>query len=210
MANEPRGPRGFPDWETLYKSQAVETMPWFHPSLDPDLDRALKDRGLVAGSLLDVGSGPGTQAVALAQRGFSVTATDISGTAVAKARERAAAEGTRLEFVRDDILDTKLKGPFDLAFDRGCFHVLPPDRRPDYVRTLARLLRPAGILFLKCFSDLQPGDQGPHRLSPDMVREAFASTFEVVSIERTVYQGGLVPNPQALFCTLVRPAQGGK
>ena len=40
---------------------------------------------------LDVGSGPGTQAIALARRGFRVTATDLSVAAVEGARQRARA-----------------------------------------------------------------------------------------------------------------------
>ena len=29
--------KDFPDWETLYKSQKVETMPWYNENLDSDL-----------------------------------------------------------------------------------------------------------------------------------------------------------------------------
>ncbi len=66
--------RNLPDWETLYRDQPVETMPWFHAGLDPDLDRALKERKITRGAVLDLGTGPGTQAIALAERGFAVTA----------------------------------------------------------------------------------------------------------------------------------------
>lgn len=31
----------FPNWEQLYQEKAVESMPWFNPDLDPDLEQAL-------------------------------------------------------------------------------------------------------------------------------------------------------------------------
>jgi hypothetical protein len=107
---------------------------------------------------------------------------------------------------QDDVLTTRLAGPFDLIFDRGCFHVLPPERRPDYASTIAGLLRPGGYFFLKYFSQLQPGTQGPHRFTPEQIWAIFGSQLQVQSIEETVYQGTLDPLPRALFCVLQRDA----
>src|ERR671931_146166 len=83
----------FPGWEAMYQQQAIETMPWFYPELDDDLQQALDQRGLRSGSALDLGTGPGTQAMQLAQRGFDVTATDISQAAVGLAQAKAEAQG---------------------------------------------------------------------------------------------------------------------
>jgi cyclopropane fatty-acyl-phospholipid synthase-like methyltransferase len=197
-------PPVFPGWDERYRQQAVESMPWFYPELDDDLRHALDQLGLQSGRALDLGTGPGTQAMQLAQRSFEVTATDISETAIRLAREKAAAQGLSITWQQDDILATRLSGPFDLIFDRGCFHVLPPERRPDYVFTTAGLLKPGGFFFLKCFSHLQAGPQGPHRFTPEQIRALFRSQFQVRSITETVYQGTLDPLPRALFCVMQR------
>ncbi len=105
----------------------------------------------------------------------------------------------------DDDL-RQASGQFDLIFDRGCFHVLPPEWRQDYVSTVAGLLKPGGYFFLKCFSHLQPGTQGPHRFTPEQIREIFGSRLQVHSVNETVYQGTLDPLPQALFCVFQREA----
>ena len=194
--------RQFPGWDAMYQQQAIETMPWFYPELDDDLRQALDQLGLRSGSALDLGTGPGTQAMQLAWRGFAVTAADISEAAIRLAREKAEAQGITVTWQHDDVLATRLSGPFDLIFDRGCFHVLPPERRPDYVSTVAGLLKPGGYFFLKCFSHLQPGTQGPHRFTPEQIRAIFGSQLQVQSIEETVYQGTLDPLPRALFCVL--------
>jgi cyclopropane fatty-acyl-phospholipid synthase-like methyltransferase len=196
----------FPGWEERYQQQAVETMPWFYPELDDDLRRALDHLGLRNGRALDLGTGPGTQAMPLAQRGFDGTATDISAAAIRLAREKAEAQGLTISWQQDDILSTRLIGPFDLIFDRGCFHVLPPERRSDYVATIARLLKPGRFFFLKCFSHLQPGTQGPNRFRPEEIQAIFSRQLEVCSVTETVYQGTLDPLPRALFCVMRRAA----
>src|SRR5216117_202455 len=81
------GPTG--DWETLYATSDVATLPWYNPALDTDIERALKAHRLRSGRILDLGTGPATQAMNLAKRGFDVLATDISSSAIAKAKAAA-------------------------------------------------------------------------------------------------------------------------
>ncbi|MBI1882405.1 MAG: methyltransferase domain-containing protein [Chloroflexi bacterium] len=194
----------FPIWEKLYQEHEIEAMPWFNPKLDDDLKKALDELGLRGGSTLDLGTGPGTQAIQLARIGFEVMATDIAGAAIRLARAKAEEQGLDIIWMQDDILDTRLAQQFDLIFDRGCFHVLAPERRQDYVRIVNGLLKPGGYLFLKCFSHLQPGEQGPFRFTPDQIQGIFRSRLKVLSIKETVYQGTLDPLPRALFCVMRR------
>jgi 2-polyprenyl-3-methyl-5-hydroxy-6-metoxy-1,4-benzoquinol methylase len=189
---------------TLYKQDVIEKLPWYWPALDPDLDAALARHGLTSGHVLDQGTGPGTQAIALSERGFEVTASDVSAAAIAYAAQRAKERGVKVSFVQDDVLACRLTGPFDAIFDRGCFHVLAPEQRAGYVETVHRLLAPSRWLFVKTFSHHQPGEQGPHRFAPEDLRGIFGGTFEVVEILDTVYQGQLDTYPKALFATLRR------
>ena len=199
-------PLGFPNWEELYRSDGIEALPWYWPSIDPDLEAALARHRVAPGRALDQGAGPGTQAIALAERGFAVTATDVSPAALAYAERKAKAHGVAVSFVEDDVLATRLAEPFDLIFDRGCFHVIDPDQRAGYVESMQRLLKPSGWLFLKTFSHLQPGTEGPHRFSPDDIRRLFGDRhrFEVVETLSTVYHGQLGFYPKALFSAIKR------
>ncbi|WP_437926511.1 class I SAM-dependent methyltransferase [Sorangium sp. So ce291] len=194
--------RNFPDWQELYRSTPAESLPWYQATLDPDLEQALDRCQVGGGRALDLGTGPGTQAFALAARGFDVTGTDLSHAAIEQAVAQAAQRGIAARFLQDDVLDSRLDGRFDVIFDRGCFHCLPPERRGDYVSTLKRLVAPGGFFFLKCFSVLEPFDQGPYRFTPEALREIFGADFEVLSSVETVYQGTLEQPPRALFAVL--------
>ena len=47
--------KDFPDWDTLYKSQKVETMPWYNENFDSDLEKELDERRIINdGKFLDL------------------------------------------------------------------------------------------------------------------------------------------------------------
>ena len=187
------------NWEQLYQEQDVESMPWFNANLDPDIEKSLTKLNFTTGNVLDIGTGPGTQAMILAERGFQVTATDLSETAIQKAAAKAQEKGLNIHWQQDDILNSKIQGKFDLIIDRGCFHVFPPENRQDYVNVVDSLLKSQGYLLLKCFSHLETREGGPHRFTPEQIKEIFNPKLQVMSLEETVYHGNLDPHPLALF-----------
>jgi len=205
MAGPPgaTGPTG--DWEKLYATSDVATLPWYNPDLDTDIERALKEHRLRNARILDLGTGPATQAMNLAKRGFDVLATDISSSAIRKAKAAAKSAGLSIEFRVDNVITSKLEANLvDVIMDRGVFHVLPKDKRPTYVQTVHRVLRPRGWLFLKCFSDKEPGTWGPFRIAESELRGYFDGPFEIQSVVDSVFQGNVKPLPKALFATFRR------
>jgi hypothetical protein len=68
------------------------------------------------------------------------------------------------------------------VIDCGLFHCLSDDGRRRYVRGLARVVEPGGRLFLMCFSDEEPGDEGPRRVSRRELDDAFADGWDVESV----------------------------
>jgi SAM-dependent methyltransferase len=187
--------KDFPDWEILYKSQKIETMPWYNENFDTDLEKELDDRKIINyGKFLDLGNGPATQAIWLAKRGLRVIGSDLSEAAINRARKIYANEKS-VNFIVDDILNTNLKeNEFSYIFDRGCFHILSPGDRQKYIKQIKRILKANGILFLKCFSDKEPMQEGPYKFSQDEIRDLF---------NESVYHGTLDPFPRALFVVTI-------
>ncbi len=196
--------RGFPEWDSMYKNQQVETMPWYNEKLDSDLEEEIsKQKALHKGRFLDLGTGPATQAVQIARKGHLVTGSDISQAAIHRAKEVYGSE-PNVSFVVDNILHSNFKeDEYDYIFDRGCFHVLHPSDRLTYVKQIKRILKEDDILFLKCFSINEKREGGPYRFSKKKISEIFEKeSFKVIKIKDTVYQGTLDPLPAALFVVL--------
>jgi len=201
MSEGSQSEKNFPNWDNLYKNQNVETMPWYNKNLDSDLEEELEKRIITKGRILDLGTGPATQAVQLSKKGLQVIGSDISEAAINIARE--VYDYDKISFIVDDILNSTIKDKsFDYVFDRGCFHVLPIEKRPVYIREINRILGDNGILFLKCFSTKEPRQEGPYKFSEDEIRQLFRNDFVIISVKDTVYQGTLDPLPKALFVVM--------
>lgn len=187
----------FPDWDSFYKQNDVEVMPWYEKNLDLDLSEEIQF--LKKGNFLDLGMGPGTQAIELAKKGFRVTGSDISRSAIEKARLSTK----NVNFEIDDILNSKFESEsFDYILDRGCFHVLSIDDRETYLNQIKRILKKNGIIFLKCMSKDEknlPDDKGPHKFFKNEIVHYFQNDFDIKKSKDTVYYGTLKPLPKALF-----------
>ncbi|HEX3784312.1 MAG TPA: class I SAM-dependent methyltransferase [Pseudonocardiaceae bacterium] len=156
-------------WDRFYADRA-RPVPFFVAKSDENLVSHL-DRGLIRpGRALDLGCGPGRNALRLAEAGFTVDAVDLSPAAIDWATERAREAGAEIRFLRGDAftdLATELTGPYDLIYDSGCFHHLPPHRRVSYRALLDRALAPGGHFSLTCFT----ADEGSARPDEDFYRE---------------------------------------
>ncbi|MFD0020004.1 class I SAM-dependent methyltransferase [Streptomyces sp. NPDC058382] len=141
-------------WDDFYADRS-KPVPFFVPKPDENLD-SLLERGLIEpGRALDLGCGPGRNAIHLASRGFEVDAVDLSPAAVHWAESRAAEAGVQVRFRCGDAFDLlagEPEQPYDLIYDSGCFHHLPPHRRVSYLALVERALAPGGQLALTCFA----------------------------------------------------------
>ena len=149
------------------------------------------------GKALELGCGTGTNAVAMAQRGWQVTAVDFSARAIQHARRKARQARARIHFLRRDAsrLDD-MTGPFDFALDIGCFHSLKPAARSRYVSALTRLLRPQGVYMLYAF--LHPVEGWPAEAE---IRQLLGSNFDLTALEHGEFNG----RPSGWFSWTRRP-----
>ena len=138
----------------------------------------------VTSPVLDAGCGTGDAALFFAARGHRVTGIDFLDEPIRRARLKAAERGLSVEFLVKDALTLGDGGErFASVIDSGLFHVLSDDDRRRYVRGLAQVVEPGGRLFLMCFSDEEPGTEGPRRVSRQELYGAFADGWEVESVQ---------------------------
>ncbi len=77
---------------------------------------------------------------------------------------------------------------FDNVIDSGLLHVFNDEDRRRYVDGLAAVLKPGGRLFLLCFSDEEPGTQGPRRVPKKELHAALSAGWAIESIEPSRYE----------------------
>ncbi|NQY35002.1 MAG: class I SAM-dependent methyltransferase [Alteromonadaceae bacterium] len=209
-------------WETKNKEMYTQsdnenTWPWFSKELDSDVIDFIGTDKITSTKILDLGTCSGTQAIALAKMGYDVVGTDVSTTALNQAIELAKdlpAE-TKLEFLIDDILDTKLNDEqFDLIIDRGCFHSICCISTKKYIACLKRLLKPGGKIILKTMSlkeqrfvgyDTFAGQQipMPYRFDEEILRNIFSAHFTIEKIEDSFFYSSVVNPPAQAILTIL-------
>jgi SAM-dependent methyltransferase len=107
---------------------------------------------MTPGRALDVGCGEGADAIWLAEQGWTVTAIDISGVAISRAKSAAKVAGVSVEWVSGDALEVSLPArSFDLVSLQ--YPALPKAGGEEAVRALLDTLRPGGVL-LAVYHDL--------------------------------------------------------
>jgi SAM-dependent methyltransferase len=115
-------------------------------------ERALLGRSLRPGMrLLDIGCGPGREAIGFAHEGLAVTAVDLVPAMVQLARARARAAGVPVTFeVADPLTFDAAPESFDAVYlSPGVYaHIPGRARRIETLQRLGRLLAPEGFVVL--------------------------------------------------------------
>jgi SAM-dependent methyltransferase len=196
MAEPPRR-----DFEAAYRQGPP---PWDVGRPQPEIVR-LAEEGEIVGDVLDVGCGTGENALHLAGLGRRVMGIDAAPTAIARAREKAAARGLAVPFLVADALDlAKLRRRFETVVDCGLFHTFGPEQRRAYAGSLCEVLSPGGTLHVLCFPDEEPPGPGPHRISESDLGDAFRSIFALTRIRPGRFERLHEDAARAWVATLVR------
>lgn len=130
-------------WESRYRGHAG------HRSTEPSPQLVAEVAALTPGAALEAGCGEGADAAWLAQRGWRVTAVDVSPTALDRARRYAATRGRavaeRIQWVEADLLGGP---PTTQVFDLVTSHyVHPAGPVEDLIRHLAGAVAAGGTLL---------------------------------------------------------------
>jgi SAM-dependent methyltransferase len=191
-------------WENRYR--AGDT-PWDTGRPSAELAAVLDSGVIQPCRALELGCGTGTNAVYLAQRGFSVTAVDLSAAAIARAQSRAGDEHVVMEFLVDDVCNfyAPLK-TFDFVFDRGCYHCARRDNLPGFLATLERVTKSGTkYLLLAGNANEQTEAPGPPRVHEHEIRAELGALFIVDWIRPFRFEDpGGVEGPLGWSCLLTQ------
>jgi SAM-dependent methyltransferase len=137
-------------FEPLYAAAArgEATVPWDDRVPNPHVVAWLDRESPPPGRALDVGTGRGDTAEALAVRGHRVVAFDVSPSAIDQARRRFPASAVRWAVA--DVLSPPAEwdAAFDLVVECYTLQVLPPSARGRVIDALRRFVAPGGTLLV--------------------------------------------------------------
>ncbi|MER2009108.1 MAG: class I SAM-dependent methyltransferase [Psychrobacillus sp.] len=145
-----REPKFF--WDDFYRDRKRE-VPFFTVKPDENLVQYVERNIFKQGNVLELGCGPGRNAIYLANKGFAVDAVDISKETIQWATERAKKENIDVNFICQNIFELNIQeGSYDIVYDSGCFHHIAPHRRMSYIQLIQRALKFGGYFAITCFS----------------------------------------------------------
>jgi SAM-dependent methyltransferase len=157
--------------------------PWDTGVPNPELVRVVEAGGLPGRSLLEIGSGTGTNAVELAKRGYQVTAVDLVGLAVQRGIDRAKEAGVSVRFLTGDFTKLELGGPFESVFDSGVYHGIRQRDLSGFVSALQLLTRPKSRWLSLTGSSRDQNPNGPPTVSETEIRRELETTFRVLELK---------------------------
>ena len=141
-------PVGF--FEPLYVAAAAgrDAVPWDRGAPHPLVEEWAADAEGAGRSALVVGSGLGADAELLAERGFAVTAFDVSPTAIASTRERFP--DSAVDYCVANLLDPPAawRGAFDLVLESLTVQSMPPEFHAPAIAGVAGMVAPGGTLLV--------------------------------------------------------------
>lgn len=173
-------------WQSRYDSRDT---PWDLGGPSPHFERLLQQSPAwlqPPGRVAVLGAGRGHDAARFAQAGFTVVAFDYAPGALAEAQRLYGDWVTQgcLRLEQMDVLtlgrekDTPWTHAFDWVLEHTCFCAIHPQSRPDYVRTVKRILQPAGCL-VGVFWEHDGQDGPPYSSTLDDVQRVFGPEWRI-------------------------------
>ena len=136
------------------------------------------------GHMIVLGCGRGHDAIFFARHGFDVVGVDFAHAAIEEARQTAERVPSGITFVEHDMytLPASYDHTFKYVVEHTCLTAVPPEKRPDYVQLVLRLLAEDGVylaLFLAHGQPIAP----PFDISEEEIHTLFDPYFTIERLE---------------------------
>ena len=168
----------YDQWDQTYREYPLKSLGWERGKPRLILVEFVEKGLIKKGKTLDLCCGAGTNTVYLAEKGFEVTAIDISPRAIEYAKEKAEHAKVKINFRIQSFVDLPFGDEeFDFAFDMGCFHHAQVEDRIIFIKGVHRVLKKGGSCLLTCFS-YKNGPAWNHFTEKQIV-SLFSGYFEI-------------------------------
>lgn len=170
------------DWRQAWKKG---TTPWDAGTSPPALQYLLARGQIPAGRIFVPGCGTGYDLATLARADREVVGLDLSDEARAAFLAVHDDLSGSVSYEVGDFFSYEPEEAFDFVWDYTFFCALDPQQRRAWAGTMARLVRPSGLLatLLFPFEDPLSGREGPPwPINTDLVRGLIEVSFEEMEV----------------------------
>ena len=177
----PHGPKGaalMERWDAPYRRERLPGWDVGRPC--SHLVKAVEDKTFKPGRAIVFGCGSGTNAIYLASKGFEVTGVDVAPSALTVAAQKARQANVEVDWLLADVVALPKLQPYDLIFDRGCYHHICQYDSPGYVEALRRLSHAGTRALILAGSPADGNSGGPPRVKEETIRMDFSTLFDFV------------------------------
>ena len=170
-----------------------------HRSIQPAREVAQQLSLKADRSLLDLGGGPGTYALAFLKHNPTLHATVMDRPAaldVARMLAEQSSFGTRLTYQGGDFLTARIAGTYDVVWYSNVLHIYSPADNLKIFKKIKRILNPGGRLliqdtFLRDPKELQPLEANLFAVSMLLYTER-GNTYSVRDVREWLQRAGLI------------------
>lgn len=170
------------DWETTLEREGLQLRRW------------LRERGVKR--VIDASCGPGTQAIALAQLGYEVTAADPSAGMLDRARRYAETYGVvdKITFVQASFHELSRhldSGGYDALLTKGSAfpHLITDEEIEAALTSFHKVLRPGGTVVVG-MQDFEPFIEDRPRFIPGRVHDGELNEPQVITFDIWDWEDG--------------------
>ena len=175
------------DWfERIYSASSVagNGVPWANMAPHPVFKHWIDENALVGKgkTALVVGCGLGDDAIELEKRGFTVTAFDVSESAIALCKRRFPE--SKVEFLKANLLDgiQEWKKKFDFVLEIFTIQALPPKYEKKVMQHISDFVADHGELVV--VTEIQKEKRNFEKGPPWLLNRDYVQSFEHYGLKK--------------------------
>ena len=161
--------------------------------------------------VLDIGCGEGKDAVYMAQKGYDVTAFDLTENGIRKTLALAGEKGVSVNAYVDDINTFEAQGQFDIIYSTGTVQYLFDGNKKEFFDKIEKMTKPGGIVYFnvfveKSFLELPPDWDKEEKMWRSGELFTYLADWKVEKIDEVIFEdnSGGIPHYHCMDTAVCR------
>ena len=161
--------------------------------------------------VLDIGCGEGKDAVYMAQKGYDVTAFDLTENGIRKTLALAGERGVSVNAYVDDINTFEAQGQFDIIYSTGTVQYLFDGNKKEFFDKIEKMTKPGGIVYFnvfveKSFLELPPDWDKEEKMWRSGELFTYLADWKVEKIDEVIFEdnSGGIPHYHCMDTAVCR------